>query len=106
MFADQIFQPIDRFRLGDIEFHRRFADLEIHFARRTADVAKIRVRHFARAVHNAPHDRNLYSLEMRRRCLDFRRRGLQIKQCSSARRAGHVISFENPRTGRLKGIVA
>jgi hypothetical protein len=33
MLADQIFQPIDRFRFGEIEFQRRLADAEVHLAR-------------------------------------------------------------------------
>ena len=42
MLADQIFQPIYCFGLGNIEFDRRFADVEFHFAGRAANVSEIR----------------------------------------------------------------
>jgi hypothetical protein len=71
MFADQIFQPIYRFRFGNIEFHRGFADVEIHLARRAADISKVRIRHFTWAVHDATHDGNLYAFEMQCCCFDF-----------------------------------
>src|SRR4029453_16238526 len=59
MFADQIFQPIDGFRLGNVEFPCRFADVQIPLARCPAHVAKIGVRHFTRPIHDATHDRDL-----------------------------------------------
>ena len=60
VFADQIFESIDCFCFGDVEFHGRFADVKIHFARCAADVAKIRIGHFAGTVHDASHDRDLH----------------------------------------------
>ena len=62
VFADQILQAIHRFGFGNIEFHGGLADVEIHLAGRAADVAEIGVGHFARAVHDASHDRNLHAL--------------------------------------------
>ena len=106
MFADQIFESIDRFGFGDVELHGRFAHIEIHFARRAADVTKIRVRHFARPVNDATHDRDLHPFEMRRRRFNFRGRRLQIEQGPPARRARDVIRFENPRPGSLENVVA
>ena len=105
MFADQIFETLDGFRFGDVEFHRRFADVEIHLARRAADVAEIGVGHFARAVHDAAHDGDLHAFEMRGGGFDSRGRGLQIEKRASAAWAGHIIGLENPRPGGLQDVV-
>ena len=40
------------------------ADVEVDLAGRAADVAEVRVGHFARAVHDAAHDGDLHALEM------------------------------------------
>ena len=96
MFANQILQSIDGFRFGNIEFHRRLADVEIHLARRAADVAEIGVRHFARAVHDAAHDRDLHALEMQRGGFDRGGGGLQIEERPAAGRASDVVGLENP----------
>ena len=79
MLADQIFEPIHCFCFGNVEFHRSFADVKIHFTRCAANITKIGVGHFARPVHNATHDRDLHAFEMRGRLFDFRRRGLQVE---------------------------
>jgi hypothetical protein len=60
--------------LGDIEFHCRFADVEIHLARRAANIRKIGVGHFAGAVYDAAHDRNLDAFQVR--CRRFTSFGL------------------------------
>ena len=106
MLANQILQSIHCVGLGNIEFHGRFADVKIHFSRRAADVTEVRIGHFARAVYDATHDRNLHAFEVRGGRLDPRGRGLQIEQGPAARWTGHVISFENSRTGRLQNVVA
>ena len=105
MFANQILQPIDRFYLGNVELHRRLADVEIHFPRRAADVAKIGIRHLAWAVYNASHDRDLYALQMH--CCGFNAcgRGLQIEERPSTGRAGDVVGLENPGASRLEDVV-
>ena len=64
MLANQIFESIDGFCFGNIEFHCGFADVEIYFAGSAADVAKIRVCHFTRAIHNAAHDGNFHTLQV------------------------------------------
>jgi len=79
MLADQVFQSIDCFGFGDIEFHRCLANVEIHLAGRAANVSKIRIRHFTGAIHYAAHDGDLYSFEMRGRSFDFCGCGLQIE---------------------------
>ena len=105
MLANQIFESIDGFCFGNVEFHRGLADVKIHFAGRAADVAEICIRHFAGTVHDASHDGDLHALEVQRGGFDFRRRGLQIEQRPSAGWAGDVISLENPRARCLQDVV-
>ena len=105
MLANQIFESIDGFCFGNVEFHRGLADVEIDFAGRAADVAEIGVGHFAGPIDDASHDGDLHAFQMQGGCFNFRGRGLQIEQRSSAGWAGHIISFENPRAGRLQNVV-
>src|SRR5712691_1324149 len=88
VLTNQILQPFHRFGLGDVKFYGGLANIEIHFAGRAADVTEIRIRHFARTIHNAAHDRDLYSLQMHGRGFDPRGRGLQIEQRAAARWTG------------------
>ena len=101
MLANQIFESIDGFCFGNVEFHCGLADVEVHFAGRAADVAEIRIGHFARTVYDASHDRDLNAFQVQGGCFNFRCRGLQIEQCSSAGWTGDIISFENPRASCL-----
>src|SRR6516165_9020730 len=96
VLANQVFESIDGFGFGNIKFHRGLADVEIHFSRRAADVAEIRVGHFAGTVHNATHDGDLYTFQMQGGRFDFRCGGLQIEKSPSAGWAGYIISLENP----------
>jgi hypothetical protein len=68
MLANQIFQPIYRFRFRNVEFQWCLANVKIHLARRAANVAEIGVGHFSGTVCDATHDRNLHAIEVRR-CL-------------------------------------
>src|SRR6266436_1952516 len=52
MLADQILQTLHRFHFGNVEFHRRFADVKIHLARSAAHITKIGIGHFARPVYD------------------------------------------------------
>ena len=105
MFTDQVLQTIHCFCFGNVEFHCGLADVEIHFAGRAADVAEIRIGHFAGTVHDASHDRDLYAFQVQGGCFNFRCRGLQIEQRPSAGRAGDIISLENARAGCLQDVV-
>ena len=105
MLANQILQPLNRFRFRDIEFHRGLTNVKVHLARRATNISEIRIRHFARAIHNTTHDRNLHPFEMRRRRFDPRRRGLKIEQGSATRGTRDVIRLKNPRAGRLQNVV-
>ena len=105
MLANQVLEPIDCFRFGDVELHRRFADVEIHFAGRAADVAEIRIRHFTGTIHDASHDSDLYAFQMQGGCFDFGRCGLQIEERPSARRARDIVCLENSRAGCLQDVV-
>ena len=80
MLADQIFQAIDYLGFGDVEFHSRFAHVEIHFARRAANVTKIGVSHFARTVNDAAYHCNLYALQVRGSRSDFGPCSLQVEK--------------------------
>ena len=82
-----------------------FADVEIDFAGRAADVAKIRVGHFAGAVDDAAHDGDFHAFEMLRARFDARGDGLQIEQRAPADWAGDVIGLETAATRRLQNIV-
>jgi len=79
MLADQVFQAVHCFRFGNVEFHWRFADVKIHFARRAANITKIGVGHFAGPVYDTAHDRDFYPFEMRCGLFDFGRCYLQIE---------------------------
>ena len=105
MLANQILQTFYRFGFGNVELHRRLADVQIHLARRAADIPEIGVRHFARAIHDATHDRDLHAFEMRSCLFDSSSRCLEIEQGAAAGRAGDVIGFENARAGCLQNIV-
>src|SRR4029453_10382741 len=99
VFADQIFESIDCFCFGDVEFHGRFADVKIHFAGRAANVAEVRIGHFSGTVHDTSHDGDLYAFQMQGGCFDFGCCGLQVEQRPSARWARHIICLEHPRAG-------
>ena len=105
MFANQILQSFNRFGLGNVELHRRLADVKIHFPGRAADVTEIRIGHFAGAVHDASHDRDLHSLQVDGRGFDPRGRGLQIEERPAAGRAGDIVGLENPGASRLENVV-
>ena len=99
--ALEILQAFNGFCLGNIELHRRFPDVEIHFPGRPADVTKVCIGHFPGAVHDAAHDGDLHPFEMRRGGLDASGRGLEIKERAAARWAGYVIRFEGAAAGSL-----
>src|ERR1700689_1809449 len=99
MLFDEVNKPFPRLGFGDVELDRRLADVKIDLVRRAAHVAEIRVRHFARPVHDAAHDGNLHALEMLRARLYPRGDGLQIEQRPPATRTGDVICLKTPATG-------
>ena len=105
VLANQILQSIHRFRFGNVEFNRGFADVEIHFAGRAADITKIGVGHFAWPIHDAAHDRDLHAFQVQRRRFDLGRGGLQVEQRAPARWACYVIGFKNARTCSLKHVI-
>src|ERR1017187_8588966 len=92
-FPDEVHQAVNGFRFGYVELHGCLADVEVDLARRAADIAEVRVRHFARAVHNAAHNRNLDALEMFGACLDAAGDGLQVEKRAAARGASYVIGL-------------
>ena len=90
---------------GNVEFHRRLADVEVDLAGRAADVAEIGVGHFAGAVDDAAHDGDLHALEVVGRGLDAGGGGLEIEERAAAGGAGDVIGLENAAAGRLQDVV-
>src|SRR5687768_15467496 len=84
MLANQIDEPLYGFTFGNVEFDRRLSNVEVDLARRSSDVAEIRVRHFAGSIHDATHDGDLHPFEMFGARLDPRRDRLQVKQCAPA----------------------
>src|SRR5208283_1979271 len=100
MLADQVHQAVHGFRLGNVELHGRLADVKVDLARRAPDVPEIRVRHFARAVDDAAHDRNLDALEMLGARFNAAGDGLQVEERATARGARYVISLERPAARR------
>ena len=64
MLFDKINESFDRLRLGDVEFHRLFANVEIDFVRCAADVAEVRICHFSWAINDASHDGDTHALEV------------------------------------------
>ena len=90
----------------NVETHRLLAHVEIYLARRTADVAEIRVRHLAGAIDDAAHDRNFDAFQVPGRRADFCRRVLEVEQSVRPHEGTrHVIGFEHPRAGRLEDVV-
>src|SRR5205823_5605599 len=81
MFADQIDQAVNRFRLRNVEFDRRLAHVKVDLPRRSTDIPEIGISHFARSIHDAAHDRNLHTLEMLRPRLDRCGYRLEVEKC-------------------------
>ena len=61
MFSNEVNQSIDSFGFGNIEFHGLLADVEIYLAGSAANITEVCICHFAGAIYDATHDRNLYS---------------------------------------------
>src|SRR5439155_26485857 len=80
VFADEVHEAVDGFGFGDVEFDGFFADVEIDFSGRASDVAKISVGHFAGAIYDAAHDRNLHAFQMFGAVFDARGDRLQIEE--------------------------
>ena len=106
MLADQILKPVDGLGLGNVELHRGLADVEVDLAGSASHVTKIRIRHFARAVHDATHHRDLHALQVLGGSLDLGRGALQVEKRPAAGRTGHIIRFEDPATRRLQDVEA
>ena len=84
VLLDQVHQAVHGFRFGNVELHYGLSDVEVDLARRAADVAEIRIRHLARAIHDAAHDRNLHTLEMLRAGFNAAGDGLEVEEGAAA----------------------
>ena len=105
VLTNQINQPLDGFRFGDIEFDRRFADVKIDLSGCATHVTEVRIGHFAGPVYDTAHDGNLHALEMLRAGLNSCGYGLQVEEGPPARRAGHEIGLETSAAGSLQNII-
>src|SRR6478609_10278900 len=105
MLADEVGEAADRFFFRDVELHGGLADVKVDLAGRAADVAEVRVRHFARAVDDAAHHRDPHALEVAGGGADFLGGVLEIEQRAAAARAGDVVGFENTGAGGLQDVV-
>jgi hypothetical protein len=94
VFADEVDEAVDGFGFGDVEFDGLLPDVEIDLSRRATDVTEIGVGHFAGAIHDATHDRDLHAFEMLRAVFDAGGDGLEIEKRAPARWARDVIGFE------------
>src|SRR2546426_3487851 len=86
VFADKVDEPVDGFHYGDVEFDGLLTNVEVDFPGSAADVAEVRVGHFARAVDDATHDRDLHPFEVLRAVFDSSGDRLQIKERAAAGR--------------------
>ena len=64
MFADEVYEAVYGFGLGDVEFYGCLTDIEVHFAGGAADIAEVGIRHFAGAVHDAAPDGDFHAFEV------------------------------------------
>src|ERR1700704_890126 len=90
----QIYETFDRFGFRNVELNRLLTDVEIYFPGRAADIAEIRVRHFAGSIHNAAHDGDLYTFQVLSAIFDSRRHRLQIEKSAATTWTGDVVRLE------------
>ena len=64
VFADEVDEAVYGFGVGDVEFYGCLADIEIHFAGGSDDIAEVGIRHFAGAVHDAAHGGDFHAFEV------------------------------------------
>src|SRR5581483_1068940 len=100
---------VDEFFVGngkvDAFLDAILANVQIDFPRSSADVAKVRVRHFAGPVHDASHDRDLDALQVSGLRADALGGGLKVKEGPSAGRTGNVLGLRDPYARRLQNVV-
>src|SRR5579862_4098909 len=88
---DELDQPLVGFTGGDAARDLLLAHVEVHPARRGADVAEVGVGHLTGAVDDAAHDGNTHAWQMGGARLDAIGGAFQVEQRPSATRAGDVI---------------
>ena len=105
MFADEVGEVGDGVIFRDIELDGGFADIEVNFAGGTADVAEIRVGHFAWAIDDTAHHGDANALEMAGGGTDFLSGVLQVEERATTTRASHIVGFKNAGTGGLQDVI-
>src|SRR4051812_36122021 len=87
--------------LRNVVLHAVFADVEVDFSGRAADVTEIRVGHLPRAVHDAAHDGDFHALEVAGLRPDALRGRLQVEKGAATARAGDKLGLGDARAGAL-----
>ena len=90
---DELDELIARRVVVDAPLHHLLSDVEVNLAGGAAHVAKVGIRHLARAVHDAAHDRDGHAGEVPGARGNSRGHLLQVEQSAAAGRARHVLSL-------------
>src|SRR5262245_30929640 len=104
MLLDEGDETLVRLRGGDVPRDEVLPDEERDLVRAPADVAEVGVGHLAGSVHDAPHDGDLETLEVRGPLLDAARRLLEIEQSAPARRAGDELRLRGAHARPLEDV--
>src|SRR4030095_69098 len=93
-------EKIDKFLNSNgtvnISFHDFLAAIERNLSGTAAYISKIGIGHFPGTIHDAPHDGNLYSLEMVSNVANFSSGFLEIKKSSSAGGTRNIFGLRDP----------
>ena len=87
---------------GDAFFDHFLAHVQVDVAGRAADIAEVGIGHFAGAVDDAAHDRDLDALEVAGARGDALGRALQVEQRAAARWAGDEFGLRDAHAGGLQ----
>ena len=85
--------------------HAGLADVEVNFSGRAADVAEVGVGHFAGAVDDTTHDRELHSFDVSRLRADELGGRLKVEQGAAATGSGDELGLGGAGAGALKDII-
>mmetsp|Transcript_37272 Transcript_37272/g.96273 ORF Transcript_37272/g.96273 Transcript_37272/m.96273 type:complete len:251 (-) Transcript_37272:100-852(-) len=104
VLVDELHERIHSLLRGDSALHAVVADVEVHLAHAAADVAEVRVRHLARAVHDAAHDGDAHPRQVPRALLDLRRGVLEVEEHAAAGGAADELRLRDAHAGRLQQV--
>mmetsp|Transcript_37270 Transcript_37270/g.96263 ORF Transcript_37270/g.96263 Transcript_37270/m.96263 type:complete len:308 (-) Transcript_37270:487-1410(-) len=104
VLVDELHERIHSLLRGDSALHAVVADVEVHLAHAAADVAEVRVRHLARAVHDAAHDGDAHPRQVPRALLDLRRGVLEVEEHAAAGGAADELRLRDAHARRLQQV--